>query len=131
MDTAMEAIRCKEDIVSLHSGREWATFDGGVESLIAQTDKLLQKVFGTEKLPLQVSREECDTINTCTNERLEVLSYPRSPGKDDRSLRVPLQQLSHRQSCQYAHHIRDILSPCHPRHHHVPVNKHCGACGDG
>jgi hypothetical protein len=56
MDAEMDAIRSKEDIVSLHNGREWATFDGGVETLISQTDRLLQRIFGTKAPPLQVSR---------------------------------------------------------------------------
>lgn len=55
MDAEMDSIRTKEDIVSLHNGREWATFDGGVETVIGQIDRLLQKVFRTESLPLQVS----------------------------------------------------------------------------
>jgi hypothetical protein len=53
----MESIRSKEDIVSLHNGREWATFDGGVETMISGIDNLLQKVFRTEKKPLQVSTQ--------------------------------------------------------------------------
>ncbi|KAH7558292.1 hypothetical protein BM1_05564 [Bipolaris maydis] len=53
MDAEMDSIRTKEDIVSLHNGREWATFDGGVETVIGQIDRLLQKVFRTESLPLQ------------------------------------------------------------------------------
>jgi hypothetical protein len=55
MDDPMESIRSKEDIVSLHNGREWATFDGGVETMISGIDNLLKKVFRTEKKPLQVS----------------------------------------------------------------------------
>ena len=55
LDAEMDAIRSKEDIVSLHNGREWASFDGGVETMISQTDRLLQKVFRTKALPLQVS----------------------------------------------------------------------------
>ncbi len=50
----MDAIRSKEDIVSLHNGREWAAFDGAVESMIGNIDRLLQKVFGFETRPLQV-----------------------------------------------------------------------------
>ncbi|KAF2129888.1 hypothetical protein P153DRAFT_315264 [Dothidotthia symphoricarpi CBS 119687] len=53
MDAEMDSIRSKEDIVSLHNGREWATFDGGVETLIGQTDRLLQKTFRTAQPPLQ------------------------------------------------------------------------------
>jgi hypothetical protein len=54
MDAEMDAIRSKEDIISLHNGREWATFDGGVETLIGQVDHMLQKIFGTTNPPLQV-----------------------------------------------------------------------------
>ncbi|CAG5144358.1 uncharacterized protein ALTATR162_LOCUS1530 [Alternaria atra] len=53
LDAEMDAIRSKEDIVSLYNGREWATFDGGVETLISQTDRLLQRIFGTKAPPLQ------------------------------------------------------------------------------
>ena len=70
-------------------------------------------------------------VENHTNELLEVLPYPGSYGEDVRPLRLPLQQLSHRQSCEYAHHIRYILSPCRPRHHHVPVDQHCCTRGDG
>jgi hypothetical protein len=54
MDDPMESIRSKEDIVSLHNGREWASFDGGVETMISGIDNLLKKVFRTKKKPLQV-----------------------------------------------------------------------------
>ena len=54
MDAEMDSLRSKEDIVSLHNGREWATFDGGVETMIGQIDRFLQKMFRTESLPLQV-----------------------------------------------------------------------------
>lgn len=54
-DAGTEAIRSKEDIVSLQNGREWATFDGGVETMIGRIDHVLQKIFRTEKPPLQVS----------------------------------------------------------------------------
>jgi hypothetical protein len=57
MDDPMESIRSKEDIVSLHNGREWASFDGGVETMISGVDNLLKKVFRTEKKPLQVSTQ--------------------------------------------------------------------------
>ena len=50
----MDAIRSKEDIVSLHNGREWATFDGGVETVIGQLDRMLKRVCRTKNPPLQV-----------------------------------------------------------------------------
>ncbi|KAH7401363.1 hypothetical protein BKA66DRAFT_102576 [Pyrenochaeta sp. MPI-SDFR-AT-0127] len=55
-DAEMDSIRSKEDIVSLHNGREWATFDGGVETMIGQVDHFLQKVFRCETPPLQYFR---------------------------------------------------------------------------
>jgi hypothetical protein len=54
MDAETESIRSKEDIVSLHNGREWASFDGGVETMIGQVDRGLKKVFRTKNPPLQV-----------------------------------------------------------------------------
>ncbi|KAH7394251.1 hypothetical protein DE146DRAFT_679493 [Phaeosphaeria sp. MPI-PUGE-AT-0046c] len=53
MDAEMDSIRSKEDIVSLHNGREWATFDGGVETVIGRLDRVLQKVCRTTEPPLQ------------------------------------------------------------------------------
>lgn len=53
MDAEMDSIRSKEDTISLRSGREWATFDGGVETVIGQADYLLKKVFGCNEPPLQ------------------------------------------------------------------------------
>ncbi|KAF1844080.1 uncharacterized protein K460DRAFT_317227 [Cucurbitaria berberidis CBS 394.84] len=53
MDAEMDSIRSKEDIVSLHSGREWAKFDGGVETMIEQADRVLKRVFRTKTPPLQ------------------------------------------------------------------------------
>lgn len=53
LDEGLESIRTKEDMVTIHNGREWATFDGGVETVIGQTDKFLQKVFRTKTPPLQ------------------------------------------------------------------------------
>lgn len=53
MDAEMDSIRSKEDTISLRSGREWATFDGGVETIIGQLDHFLKKVFRCENPPLQ------------------------------------------------------------------------------
>ncbi|KAF2278300.1 uncharacterized protein EI97DRAFT_250201 [Westerdykella ornata] len=53
MDAEMDSIRSKEDIVSLRNGREWASFDGGVETMIGQLDHFLQKLFGCREPPLQ------------------------------------------------------------------------------
>ncbi|OAK99935.1 hypothetical protein IQ06DRAFT_377793 [Phaeosphaeriaceae sp. SRC1lsM3a] len=53
MDAEMDSIRSKEDIVSLHNGREWATFDGGVETMIGRVDRVLQKICRTTEPPLQ------------------------------------------------------------------------------
>lgn len=54
MDSELDSIRTKEDIVSLSTGREWAMFDSGVEKVIHGIDGALKKVFRTEKHPLEV-----------------------------------------------------------------------------
>lgn len=54
MDAETDSIRSKEDVVSLINGREWATFDGGVENMIGSVDQVLQRIFRTERPPLQV-----------------------------------------------------------------------------
>lgn len=54
-DGAMESVRCKEDIVSISTGRERAAFDGGVETLISQIDGKMQKIFSLKQPPLLVS----------------------------------------------------------------------------
>ncbi|KAF2658094.1 hypothetical protein K491DRAFT_625354 [Lophiostoma macrostomum CBS 122681] len=53
MDTEMDSIRSKEDTVSLRTGREWASFDGGVESILWQLDHWLAKIFRRKDPPLQ------------------------------------------------------------------------------
>lgn len=50
----MDSIRSKEDVISLSSGREWATFDGVVEKLVRQTDRFLRAMFNCDKPPLEV-----------------------------------------------------------------------------
>ncbi len=54
MDGEMDSVRCKEDIVSISTGRERAAFDGGVETLIGQVDGTLQKWFALKEPPLLV-----------------------------------------------------------------------------
>jgi len=54
MDSEMDSIRSKEDIVSLRDGREWASFDGGVESMLQHADHFLKWIFRTKEPPLQV-----------------------------------------------------------------------------
>ncbi|KAF2815129.1 uncharacterized protein BDZ99DRAFT_378427 [Mytilinidion resinicola] len=53
MDSEMDSIRSKEDIISLRDGREWASFDGGVESMLQQTDRFLKRLLRTKEPPLQ------------------------------------------------------------------------------
>jgi hypothetical protein len=55
MDGEMESIRCKEDVVSISTGRERAAFDGGVETFIGQVDSTLKKIFNLHQGPLVVS----------------------------------------------------------------------------
>lgn len=57
MDGEMESIRCKEDVVSISTGRERAAFDGGVETLIGQVDSTLKRIFNLQQGPLLVSRQ--------------------------------------------------------------------------
>ncbi|KAJ4405076.1 hypothetical protein N0V91_005438 [Didymella pomorum] len=52
MDGEMESIRCKEDVVSISTGRERAAFDGGVETFIGQVDSTLKKIFNLKQGPL-------------------------------------------------------------------------------
>jgi hypothetical protein len=79
MDAETDAIRCKDDIITLRSGRELATFDTWVESGIERTllkidDTLrvsapsleslestynVQKLFRMRQLPLLVRRSIC------------------------------------------------------------------------
>lgn len=127
MDAEMDSIRTKEDIVSLHNGREWATFDGGVETVIGQIDRLLQKVFRTESLPLQViifrpfAAKPSYGADCCC---LEILSHTRGPGENNKPLRVFLQQLPHRQTRQRTHYRGYLLSPRRPRSYHVPAHQY-------
>ena len=44
MDAEMDSIRSKEDTVSLRNGREWASFDGFVESMLQKFDSRFLKV---------------------------------------------------------------------------------------
>lgn len=53
MDAETDAIRSKEDTVSLRSGREWASFDGGVETIIGQIDRFLKWLLRLKTPPLQ------------------------------------------------------------------------------
>jgi hypothetical protein len=53
MDAETDSIRTKEDMVSLQSGREWASFDGGVETFISRLDTVLKNVLGCKEPPLQ------------------------------------------------------------------------------
>lgn len=65
MDSELDAIRSKEDIVSLSTGREWAMFDSGVEKSIHWLDGALKKVFRTEKHPLEVRTSKGRVILRC------------------------------------------------------------------
>ena len=73
MDGEMESIRCKEDVVSISTGRERAAFDGGVETLIGQVDSTLKRVFNLKQGPLVVSGW-LQRVNFPFNVRIEVLS---------------------------------------------------------
>ncbi|OAL46257.1 hypothetical protein IQ07DRAFT_201463 [Pyrenochaeta sp. DS3sAY3a] len=77
MDAEMDSIRSKEDIVSLHNGREWATFDGGVETMIGQVDRFLQKVFRTKVPPLQKYFRTPELQEKTSNEFISFYSSSR------------------------------------------------------
>ncbi|CAO2656429.1 Nn.00g052320.m01.CDS01 [Neocucurbitaria sp. VM-36] len=77
MDAEMDSVRSKEDIVSLHNGREWATFDGGVETMIGQVDRLLQKVFRTRTPPLQKYFRTPELQEKTSNEYIAFYSSTR------------------------------------------------------
>ncbi|KAK5710413.1 hypothetical protein LTR15_012975 [Elasticomyces elasticus] len=50
----MKSIRCKEDIVTLRQGREYASFDGFVERVLRILDvQFLQSIFQTGEPPLK------------------------------------------------------------------------------
>ena len=55
MDAEMDSIRSKEDTVSLVSGREWSSFDGGVEKVLSSADDFLTWAFRLKTPPLQVA----------------------------------------------------------------------------
>lgn len=74
-DGEMESVRCKEDIVSISTGRERAAFDGGVETLIGQVDGTVQKWFNLEQPPLLVRSRSLVIVTRTTNFTTEVFPY--------------------------------------------------------
>ncbi|KAK5732267.1 hypothetical protein LTR17_010713 [Elasticomyces elasticus] len=53
-DADMRSIRCKEDIITLRQGREYANFDGFVERALRCVDvHILKPIFKTKKPPLE------------------------------------------------------------------------------
>lgn len=77
MDAEMDSIRSKEDTVSLRSGREWASFDGGVEHVIFQVDSLLQKLFRCRDPPLQKYLQAPELKAKTTNTYIRLYSSER------------------------------------------------------
>lgn len=71
----MESVRCKEDIVSVSTGRERAAFDGGVETLISQVDGKMQKIFNLKQPPLLVSAQVPSQGHPTPNIPREVLPH--------------------------------------------------------
>ncbi|KAK4892340.1 hypothetical protein LTR27_009174 [Elasticomyces elasticus] len=53
-DADMRSIRCKEDVITLRQGREYANFDGFVERALRCVDvHILKPIFKTKKPPLE------------------------------------------------------------------------------
>lgn len=126
MDAEMDSIRSKEDIISLTNGREWASFDGGVESIIGQIDQILQKIFRTETPPLQV---HLTPYSQQSNAQLilklsEILPHPRTPSQNHKPKHRLLLLVPHRQARKHPHHPRHLHPPRHPRRHPLPPNLH-------
>jgi hypothetical protein len=77
-DADKDSIRCKEDIVSLSNGREWAGFDGLVESSLQHIDqKILKPVMRTEKPPLQGYFRTPELQSKTTNKFINFYSSSR------------------------------------------------------
>ncbi|KAH7138315.1 hypothetical protein B0J11DRAFT_423338 [Dendryphion nanum] len=51
-DVETNSIRSREDVVSLRSGREWVSFDAGIENIIFRLDGFLQKILRLQEPPL-------------------------------------------------------------------------------
>lgn len=83
MDAEMDSIRSKEDIVSLSSGREWATFDGIVEKMVRQTDRLLRAMFNCDRPPLEVRRAKSQRALHLLTHAAEILPHARTAGQNE------------------------------------------------
>jgi hypothetical protein len=59
MDAEMDAIRVKEDIVSLHSRQEGGAFDSGIDTMIGKLDRILQRILRTKNPPRKVGIAGC------------------------------------------------------------------------
>lgn len=77
MDAEMDSIRSKEDIVSLRNGREWASFDGSVESMLQACDKGLKWIFRTKEPPLQKYFRTPELRKKTTNKYINFYSSSR------------------------------------------------------
>jgi len=78
MDAEMDSIRSKEDTVSLRNGREWASFDGFVESMLHHFDsRFLQRIFRTNEPPLQKYFRTPELRKKTTNKYINFYSSSR------------------------------------------------------
>lgn len=78
MDAEMDSIRSKEDTVSLRNGREWASFDGFVESMLQHFDsRFLQWIFRTNEPPLQKYFRTPELRKKTTNKYINFYSSSR------------------------------------------------------
>lgn len=78
MDAEMDSIRSKEDTVSLRNGREWASFDGFVESMLQKFDsRFLKWIFRTNEPPLQKYFRTPELRKKTTNKYINFYSSSR------------------------------------------------------
>jgi hypothetical protein len=78
MDAEMDSIRSKEDTVSLRNGREWASFDGFVESMLQNFDsRFLKWIFRTNEPPLQKYFRTPELRKKTTNKYINFYSSSR------------------------------------------------------
>lgn len=78
MDSDMESVRFKEDMLSLSNGREWTSFDGLVETILQVIDqKLLKPLLRTKRPPLQSLLRTPELQEKTSNKHINFYSATR------------------------------------------------------